>query len=111
MQGGLGGCALPLPWLLPSPLLLLLPGLYLLACARALVPWRGPVACECHQPSLCHARCPAAVAPHVPRLLRALLTCFKDASWPVSAALRGPRTRRSGPLSRPPLPRPTPPTH
>lgn len=27
-----------------------------------------------------------AVAPHVPRLLRALLTCFRDASWPVRDA-------------------------
>lgn len=26
-----------------------------------------------------------AVAPFVPRLLRALVTCFKDASWPVSS--------------------------
>lgn len=27
-----------------------------------------------------------AVSPHVPRLLRALLTCFRDASWPVRDA-------------------------
>jgi len=27
-----------------------------------------------------------AVAPHVPKLLRALLTCFRDASWPVRDA-------------------------
>jgi len=28
----------------------------------------------------------AAVAPHVPALLRALITCFKDTSWPVRDA-------------------------
>jgi ferredoxin len=28
----------------------------------------------------------AAVAPFVPRLLRALIMCFKDASWPVRDA-------------------------
>ena len=29
---------------------------------------------------------PAAVGPHVPALLRALLLCFKDTSWPVRDA-------------------------
>jgi hypothetical protein len=28
----------------------------------------------------------AAVAPHVPALLRALILCFKDMSWPVRDA-------------------------
>jgi ferredoxin len=55
-----------------------------------------------------------AVAPFVPRLLRALVTCFKDASWPVSStrqAARAPaivrRQRPAPPASIPsqiPLP-------
>lgn len=28
----------------------------------------------------------AVVAPHVPRLLRALLSCFRDPTWPVRDA-------------------------
>ena len=42
-------------------------------------------ACACIAELMCKVDKPA-VAPHVPRLLRALLTCFRDASWPVRDA-------------------------
>ena len=44
-----------------------------------------------------------AVAPFVPRLLRALVTCFKDASWPVSSTRQA---ARAPALLHLPLPRP-----
>lgn len=42
-------------------------------------------ACACIAELMCKVD-HDAVAPHVPRLLRALLACFKDASWPVRDA-------------------------
>lgn len=42
-------------------------------------------ACACIAELMCKVD-RGAVAPHVPRLLRALVTCFKDASWPVRDA-------------------------
>jgi hypothetical protein len=42
-------------------------------------------ACACIAELMCKVD-KEAVAPHVPRLLRALLMCFRDASWPVRDA-------------------------
>ena len=42
-------------------------------------------ACACIAELMCKVD-RQAVAPHVPRLLRALLACFRDASWPVRDA-------------------------